>query len=447
MTRIQLRHDTATNWTTANPILAEGEIGVETDTNKIKIGDGVTSWSSLDYFGGDVDLSNYYNKTETDNLISDLPTGLELSISNGLLSAQPGHIKSENGVLTSTSIITTLDISSVSTAVNNGVILGNTTSWDDVSLSSDVKYIYCNASGGGQFNSMTEDAKGAWLIASSSQGTNSSSWPHYGVYFNTALPAGQYRISLSTGNTYGRVYLCSGTIGNFSVLYESNQISNPQNLEVTVSGSVSAIIWVVGNYNGFQAPYGLTLKQYVSATEFNTYLCKSSDTLSLKLSQDDSTLSSYDDYAKIGEVKYADSFTNPQANPTENITDAFLSGNLVTSDGNSVIGNLSTATKSYLYSLRQASTQTISNVITANDTPYTAPADGEIIVGGYKNTNGGDAPVLVVNDITVLRAGNYNATNVSYVTYSYKVQAGDVIKAFNFTSLDISSFRYAKGAI
>ena len=71
MTRIQLRHDTATNWTTANPTLAEGEVGVETDTNKMKIGDGITNWSSLDYFGGDTDLSNYYTKTQTDSLLEE----------------------------------------------------------------------------------------------------------------------------------------------------------------------------------------------------------------------------------------------------------------------------------------------------------------------------------------------------------------------------------------
>ena len=70
MTRIQLRHDTATNWTTANPILAEGEVGVETDTNKFKIGDGVTAWNSLDYQGGGGDLSNYYTKTETNSLLA-----------------------------------------------------------------------------------------------------------------------------------------------------------------------------------------------------------------------------------------------------------------------------------------------------------------------------------------------------------------------------------------
>jgi hypothetical protein len=117
-------------------------------------------------------------------------------------------------------------------------------------------------------------------------------------------------------------------------------------------------------------------------------------------------------------------------------------------DGSNTIGNLSTATKSYLYSLRQASTQVINNVITANNTPYTAPADGEIIVTGYKNTNGGDAPVLIVNNIQVLKSGNYNASNiVSYAVYNYKVQAGDIIKTLNFSVLENSLFRYAKGAL
>ena len=52
-TRIKLRRDTATNWTTNNPILAAGEPGLETDTGKIKYGDGVTAWDLLSYSGGD----------------------------------------------------------------------------------------------------------------------------------------------------------------------------------------------------------------------------------------------------------------------------------------------------------------------------------------------------------------------------------------------------------
>ena len=51
-TRIKLRRDTATNWTTTNPILAAGEPGLETDTGKTKYGDGSTRWNVLDYSGG-----------------------------------------------------------------------------------------------------------------------------------------------------------------------------------------------------------------------------------------------------------------------------------------------------------------------------------------------------------------------------------------------------------
>lgn len=51
MTKIQLRHDTSDKWQTANPILASGEIGVETDTQKIKVGNGSTAYNSLQYIG------------------------------------------------------------------------------------------------------------------------------------------------------------------------------------------------------------------------------------------------------------------------------------------------------------------------------------------------------------------------------------------------------------
>ena len=49
--RIQLRRDTSANWATINPILADGEPGLEIDTNKIKYGDGTHGWVSLSYSG------------------------------------------------------------------------------------------------------------------------------------------------------------------------------------------------------------------------------------------------------------------------------------------------------------------------------------------------------------------------------------------------------------
>jgi hypothetical protein len=47
--QIQLRNDTASNWATENPTLAQGEVGIETDTRLVKVGDGLTAWNDLDY--------------------------------------------------------------------------------------------------------------------------------------------------------------------------------------------------------------------------------------------------------------------------------------------------------------------------------------------------------------------------------------------------------------
>ena len=73
---IQLRRDTAANWVTANPVLADGEIGIETDTRKRKCGNGTTAWNSLPYMYSDdldqeptanshkpVESSGVYDKT------------------------------------------------------------------------------------------------------------------------------------------------------------------------------------------------------------------------------------------------------------------------------------------------------------------------------------------------------------------------------------------------
>lgn len=69
--RIQLRRDTAANWVSANPVLRAGEIGIETDTLKFKIGTGAT-WTAT---------TNYANVT---------PSGLSNSLGNYILLANQG---------------------------------------------------------------------------------------------------------------------------------------------------------------------------------------------------------------------------------------------------------------------------------------------------------------------------------------------------------------------
>lgn len=57
--------NTAANWTSGNPTLAAGKIGVETDTGKFKVGDGSTAWNSLLYTGFPQAYGHMYAKNAT----------------------------------------------------------------------------------------------------------------------------------------------------------------------------------------------------------------------------------------------------------------------------------------------------------------------------------------------------------------------------------------------
>ena len=65
-TRMQQRRGTAAQWTAANPTLAAGEIGFETDTNKFKVGNGSSAWTSLAYF---VDASIVFDSSEVQGIV------------------------------------------------------------------------------------------------------------------------------------------------------------------------------------------------------------------------------------------------------------------------------------------------------------------------------------------------------------------------------------------
>jgi hypothetical protein len=63
-TQIQLRNGTAAQWTSANPTLAVGEMGAETDTGRFKIGTGSTAWNSLGYSLGVSSKGTYSGATQ-----------------------------------------------------------------------------------------------------------------------------------------------------------------------------------------------------------------------------------------------------------------------------------------------------------------------------------------------------------------------------------------------
>jgi hypothetical protein len=100
VTQIQVRRGTAAQWTSANPTLASGEWGFETDTGKVKIGDGSTVWNSLSYFGaGEVTLTGTQtltNKTLTAPIIT-LATNAQAASYTLVLTDQSDIVEISNG--------------------------------------------------------------------------------------------------------------------------------------------------------------------------------------------------------------------------------------------------------------------------------------------------------------------------------------------------------------
>jgi hypothetical protein len=69
--KLQLRRDTTANWSASNPILAEGEIGIDTTLREAKVGDGVTAWNSL---GCGLSTSGVSDNTITNSKLVDVAT-------------------------------------------------------------------------------------------------------------------------------------------------------------------------------------------------------------------------------------------------------------------------------------------------------------------------------------------------------------------------------------
>ena len=271
----------------------------------------------IDILGSKLDISK----------ASNIPVGMEHSISGGILTVQPGYVKSNKGVITLNEPLSTQSISDVTTGVENNVILGNVTTLQQITISSDTgKYLYYGGTG-------------TWMFASSSQGTNATRYPYYGFIFNDYLPAGSYTLNLTAAsdNGNGTIYINTGKgeIGNITV--DSGQIrqslSNGGQYSVTLTRSQSFnIFWIYwGNYSSRNMFYNTTLQQTISATKFNTYVCIDSDnTQYIKLCNDETQLQSYTDYAPIGYVLYKDTLANPSCFPQSDLSDNWLSGTFVT---------------------------------------------------------------------------------------------------------------------
>ena len=102
-TLMQIRRGTAAAWTSANPTLAAGEWGLETDTKFFKMGDGSTAWTSLAYLSLPLQTSNSGKYLTTNGTITSWATvdALPTQTSNG------GKYLTTNGTAASWATIVT----------------------------------------------------------------------------------------------------------------------------------------------------------------------------------------------------------------------------------------------------------------------------------------------------------------------------------------------------
>ena len=94
VTRTKQKYDTKLNWSTNNPVLLAGEIGVESDTNLFKFGDGIKAWNELSYAGADATQIENMIEAAEDNvyMVTGTEAGDVADIGTAVLTPKKGDI-------------------------------------------------------------------------------------------------------------------------------------------------------------------------------------------------------------------------------------------------------------------------------------------------------------------------------------------------------------------
>ena len=153
---IQIRRDTSANWTSANPILAQGELGVETNTNKFKVGNGSTAWNSLSYL---INTGSYLTTSDIGSTVqaydADLTSWAAIAPSAKQDALTSGtNIKTVNGSsLLGSGDVGTIDVAHGGTGVtttppNGTLLIGNGTGYTNATLTAGSNITITNSSGG-----------------------------------------------------------------------------------------------------------------------------------------------------------------------------------------------------------------------------------------------------------------------------------------------------------
>jgi hypothetical protein len=119
--KFQFRRDTAANWESNNPILSEGEFGLDLTNQRFKIGDGVNTWNALDN-------AQYTNKAETfvatTTIVGSDGSSDWTEETTGDWDGVFTATKTVTGVLTTDTPLIDLDLSSATAATFDDILIG-----------------------------------------------------------------------------------------------------------------------------------------------------------------------------------------------------------------------------------------------------------------------------------------------------------------------------------
>lgn len=123
--QIKLRRDTAANWSSVNPTLAAGEPGLETDTLKVKYGNGSSAWNSLNYASNPTGNS-YTLPTATTSILGGVKIdGTTITINgSGVITANNTYTLPTAGI-SALGVLGGVKVDGSTITINNGVISAN----------------------------------------------------------------------------------------------------------------------------------------------------------------------------------------------------------------------------------------------------------------------------------------------------------------------------------
>lgn len=231
-TKIQLRRDTAANWTANNPTLAAGELGFELDTNKFKIGTGSTAWNDLNYASGGGpaggDLTGYYPNP---SIGSGVITNTNIS---GTAAISSSKIAGTAATLSGNETLTNKNITSGSITLSSGPITTTSGTVSALALNAS-SYI---ASGSGRSDEALYVKQSNTTPIARFENTNASYAGDVWVQYNASGTQGQ--LLLSARNN-GDVWVASYGTGSLRLMTNggTERLGISPTGNVTLTGSLT----------------------------------------------------------------------------------------------------------------------------------------------------------------------------------------------------------------